>query len=661
MTDFETAQQRATELRNLLNYYNEKYYVEDAPVVEDYEYDKLMRELSGIENSYPELLTPDSPTHRVGGRADGQFTPVRHTVPMESLQDAFSFEELMDFDKRVCEAGVTPEYVVEPKIDGLSVSLEYENGVFVRGSTRGDGETGEDITANLRTVRTIPLKLKKAVEFLEVRGEVFMSRESFFKVTAQQELNGETPFKNPRNAAAGSLRQKDPSVTAKRRLDIYIFNVQQIRGAELTSHKQALDYLKESGFNVIPFYNSYSSIQQATEEVKRIGDIRGTLAFDIDGAVIKVNDFSQREALGRTAKFPKWAVAFKYPPETQQTTLEDIEITVGRTGVLTPTAVLTPVFIAGSTVARAILHNQDFISEKDIRIGDTVLIQKAGDIIPAVVSVLSHAQDSVPYRMPEICPSCGAAVERESGEAAIRCNNPDCPAQLLRVLIHYCSRDAMDIEGMGPAVLEQLIANGSLKTVADIYELKKENLEKMERMGEKSAQNLISAIERSKSNDLSRLLFGLGIRHVGQKAGKLLAQHFGSMDALLNADVQEIAAIEGFGEIMAESAATFFAKPETIGLIERLRGEGVNMTAESAHGGDNRFAGLTFVLTGTLPTYSRKEASEVIEKLGGKVSSGVSKKTSYVLAGEEAGGKLEKANKLGVKVIDETEFNNMIS
>ncbi len=659
MTDFEQAVQRAETLRERLHYYNEKYYMEDAPVVEDYEYDMLMRELKGIEEKYPELLTADSPTHRVGGKADGQFTPVAHTVPMESLQDAFSHEELLEFDRRVRESGVEPDYVVEPKIDGLSVSLEYENGIFIRGSTRGDGETGEDVTANLRTVRTIPLRLKKEIPFIEVRGEVFMSRESFLKVTAQQELNEEKTFKNPRNAAAGSLRQKDPAITAKRALDIYVFNIQQIQGEELTAHKQSLDYLKELGFHVIPFYRSCSSIGEAVKEVERIGEIRGTLSFDIDGAVIKVNDFAQREVLGRTSKFPKWAIAYKYPPETKETLVEDISVNVGRTGVLTPTAVLSPVPIAGSTVGRATLHNQDFIAEKDIRIGDTVVIRKAGDIIPEVVSVVRHGENSVPYSMPSKCPSCGAQVERVPEEAAIRCNNPDCPAQLLRVLIHYCSRDAMDIEGMGPAVLEQLVKNGMVKTVADIYSLKAEQLEKMERLGEKSAQNLIEAVNRSKENDLSRLLFAIGIRHVGQKAGKLLAQHFGSMDALMKAQQEEISAIEGFGGIMAESTAAFLARPETKHLIEALKAAGVNMLSHSEVQ-DLRFAGKTFVLTGTLPTYSRKEASEIIERFGGKVSSSVSKKTAYVLAGEEAGSKLDKAQALGISVITEAEFIKML-
>lgn len=659
MTDFEQAAQRAGELRERLHYYNQKYYLEDAPVVDDYEYDMLMRELKNIEETYPELLTADSPTHRVGGKADGQFTPVTHTVPMESLQDAFSHTELLEFDRRVRESGVTPDYVVEPKIDGLSVSLEYENGVFVRGSTRGDGETGEDVTANLRAVRTIPLRLKKEIPFIEVRGEVFMSRESFLKVTAQQELNEEKTFKNPRNAAAGSLRQKDPAVTAKRALDIYVFNIQQVQGEEITSHKQSLDYLKELGFHVIPFYHSYETIEQAIAEVQRIGEIRGTLSFDIDGAVIKVDDFAQREVLGRTSKFPKWAVAYKYPPETKETVVEDIDINVGRTGVLTPTAVLSPILIAGSTVSRATLHNQDFIAEKDIRIGDTVIIRKAGDIIPEVVSVVQHGQDSVPYSMPSNCPSCGAAVEREPDEAAVRCNNPDCPAQLLRVLIHYCSRDAMDIEGMGPAVLEQLVKNGLVKTVADIYSLTTDHLKKMERLGEKSARNLIDAVNRSKKNDLSRLLFALGIRHVGQKAGKLLAQRFGFMDALLNAQQEEISAIEGFGGIMAESTAAFLSKPETKHLIQALKAAGVNMTSQSEVQ-DLRFAAKTFVLTGTLPTYTRKEASELVERFGGKVSSSVSKKTSYVLAGEEAGSKLEKAQSLGVPVITEAEFIKML-
>lgn len=659
MNDFEIKSERAKQLRETLNYYNDCYYIQDAPVVEDFEYDMLMRELKGIETEYPELLTNDSPTHRVGGRADGQFEPVTHAVVMESLQDAFSKGEIFDFDKRVRDAGVSPMYTVEPKIDGLSVSLEYENGIFVRGSTRGDGVTGEDVTANLRTVRTIPLKLKEAVPFVEVRGEVFMSKESFLQVTARQELNGEKTFKNPRNAAAGSLRQKDPSVTAKRSLDIFIFNIQQIRGKELSSHEQSLKYLKELGFNTVPSYPVFSNIEEAFEQVEKIGLQRGELSFDIDGAVIKVDDFAQREALGRTAKFPKWAVAYKYPPETKQTKLIDIEINVGRTGVLTPTAVLEPVFIAGSTVSRATLHNQDFIAEKDIRIGDTVTIRKAGDIIPEVVSAGGHLPDSEPYMMPQTCPSCGSQTQREPGEAAVRCCNPDCPAQLLRILIHYCSRDAMDIEGMGPAVLEQLVKNGMLETIADIYRLQAQELEKIERLGSKSAQNLIQAVEHSKENDLGRLIFALGIRHIGQKAGKLLAQHFGSMQALLGACAQDIAAIEGFGEIMAESVAEFFAKPESRKLIEALKNAGVNMNSESK-AVDNKFAGLTFVLTGTLPTYTRKEAGELIERFGGKVSSSVSKKTSFVLAGEEAGSKLDKANGLGVRVINEREFEEML-
>lgn len=659
MTDKEQSAKHAQELRDKLNYYSRKYYVDDDPEIEDYEYDMLQRELKAIEDKYPDLVTPDSPTVRVGGSAENLFSKVEHRVRMESLQDAFSFAEIEEFDRRVRETERDVHYVVEPKIDGLSVSLEYTNGVLTRGSTRGDGDVGEDVTANLRTVRSIPLKIKTPLPFLEVRGEVYMPKSVFASLVTRQELDGEKPFKNPRNAAAGSLRQKDSKVTAGRGLDIFVFNVQQIEGAELSSHKQSLDFLREQGFHTIPFYTRFDNITDVISELKRIGEIRSGLEYDIDGAVIKVDDFAQRERLGSTSKFPKWAVAFKYPPEEKTTKLVDIEIGVGRTGVLTPTAVFEPVLLAGSTVSRATLHNQDFITEKDIRIGDEVAIRKAGDIIPEVVRVVSHAENSVPYILPSICPSCSAPVIREEGEAAVRCVNPECPAQLLRNVIHFCSRDAMDIEGLGDALVEKFISENLISNVADIYDITAGEIMMLEGHQEKSANNLIEAIERSKQNDLSRLLFALGIRHIGQKAAKLLSEHFGDIDSIIAASEEEIAEIDGFGGIMAKSAAEFFSMTQTADLIERLKAAGVNMKLLKEKSDDQRFAGLTFVLTGTLPTLSRKEATEIIENLGGKASSSVSKKTSYVVAGEEAGSKLQKATDLGIPVITQDDLLKM--
>ena len=659
MTDKEQSAKRAQELRDKLNYYRRKYYVDDDPEIEDYEYDMLQRELKAIEDKYPDLVTPDSPTVRVGGSAENLFSKVEHRVRMESLQDAFSFAEIEEFDRRVRETERDVHYVVEPKIDGLSVSLEYTNGVLTRGSTRGDGDVGEDVTANLRTVRSIPLKIKTPLPFLEVRGEVYMPKSVFASLVTRQELDGEKPFKNPRNAAAGSLRQKDSKVTAGRGLDIFVFNVQQIEGAELSSHKQSLDFLREQGFHTIPFYTRFDNITDVISELKRIGEIRSGLEYDIDGAVIKVDDFAQRERLGSTSKFPKWAVAFKYPPEEKTTKLVDIEIGVGRTGVLTPTAVFEPVLLAGSTVSRATLHNQDFITEKDIRIGDEVAVRKAGDIIPEVVRVVSHAENSVPYILPSICPSCSAPVIREEGEAAVRCVNPECPAQLLRNVIHFCSRDAMDIEGLGDALVEKFISENLISNVADIYDITAGEIMMLEGHQEKSAKNLVEAIERSKQNDLSRLLFALGIRHIGQKAAKLLSEHFGDIDSIIAASEEEIAEIDGFGGIMAKSAAEFFSMTQTADLIERLKAAGVNMKSLKEKSDDQRFAGLTFVLTGTLPTLSRKEATEIIENLGGKASSSVSKKTSYVVAGEEAGSKLQKATDLGIPVITQDDLLKM--
>ena len=659
MSDFEQKKQRAEQLRRELNHHIYRYYVENENDIEDYEYDMLMRELDSIEKEYPELLAPDSPTHRVGGQADGQFEKVVHTVRMESLQDAFSHGEVEDFDRRVHESFSDVTYVVEPKIDGLSVSLEYTNGVFTRGSTRGDGIEGEDITANLRTVKSIPLRLKTDLPFIEVRGEVYMPREVFFEIVEKQELNGEKPFKNPRNAAAGSLRQKNPKITAERKLDIFVFNIQQIDGAEITGHYQSLEYLKELGFKTVPFFRKFNNIKDALGEIERIGDIRYTLPFDIDGAVVKVDSFAQRETIGSTAKFPRWAIAYKYPPEEKETTLVDIEINVGRTGVLTPTAVFEPVLVAGSTVSRATLHNEDFIKEKGIRIGDTVIIRKAGDIIPEVLSVVKHCDNSRDYEMPKFCPSCGSRVFREEGEAAIRCDNPDCPAQLLRVLIHFCSRDAMDIEGLGDAVLETFLKVGLIGKISDIYQLDYEKIASLDGMGQKSADNLKKAVEKSKENDLSKLLFAFGIRHIGQKASKLLSDHFLTLDNIISATKEEILNIDGFGEIMADSVVEFFSLEQTKHMIDELKNAGLNMESQREIK-DNRFEGMTFVLTGTLTNFTRNEAQEIIESYGGKAASSVSKKTTYVLAGEAAGSKLQKATDLGVTIINEEQFAEMI-
>lgn len=656
--DFDKAAQRAEQLRRELNHHIYRYYVENENDIEDYEYDMLMRELASIEEEYPQLLTSDSPTHRVGGSADNMFESVSHPVKMESLQDAFSEGEILDFDTRVKGSVGTAQYVVEPKIDGLSVSLEYVNGVFTRGSTRGDGVTGEDITANLRTVRSIPLRLQEELPFIEVRGEVYMPRQVFLDIVREQELNEEKPFKNPRNAAAGSLRQKDPKITAKRRLDIFVFNIQRIEGKVLSGHKESLDYLKTLGFKTIPFYHRYDTIDESLGEIRRIGEIRYTLPFDIDGAVIKVDDFAEREALGSTSKFPKWAIAFKYPPEEKETKLLDIEINVGRTGVLTPTAVFEPVLLAGTTVSRATLHNEDFIHEKNISIGDTVIIRKAGDIIPEVLSVAKHNEGAPLYEIPKCCPSCGSPVTREEGEAAVRCSNPDCPAQLLRMLIHFCGRDAMDIEGLGEALLEVLVNEDLLHNAAEIYTLDYEKIAALERMGEKSAENLKNAVERSKENDLSRLVFALGIRHIGQKAAALLSQRFETMDGIMAATQEEILEIDGFGEIMANAVVQFFALEQSRKLIADLRTAGVNMRSQKETV-DDRFAGKTFVLTGTLPTMKRSEASAIIESFQGKTASSVSKKTDYVLAGEDAGSKLRKAQELNIPILSEAEFLEM--
>lgn len=655
--DFD-AKARIDELTEKLKYYSQKYYMEAISEITDYEYDMLQRELKSLEIEYPEYAHLDSPTVNVGGSVEMRlFTPVEHSVKMESLQDAFSFEELRAFDNRITELA-KPIYSVEPKIDGLSVSLEYENGKFVRGSTRGDGLVGEDVTANLLTVEDIP----KEISFkglLEVRGEVYMSHKRFLELVERQENEGLAPAKNPRNAAAGSLRQKNPKITAQRKLSTFIFNIQRIEGKEISSHIDSLDFLRELGFSVLPFYYRVNGIESAIDKVSLIGEKRGELPFDIDGAVIKLDNLTERDIFGSTAKFPKWAVAYKYPPEEKETKLLSIEINVGRTGALTPTACFEPVSLAGTTVSRAVLHNEDFIAEKDIRIGDKIIVRKAGDIIPEVIGVSEHCRNSSVFEMPKNCPSCGALVTREEGEAVIRCTNAECPAQLARHLIHFASRDAMDIEGLGPAVVSLLLDKELIHHPYDLYTLNVSDLASLERMGDKSAQNLISAIENSKDNDLYRLIFGLGIRHIGAKAAKLVADKMQNMDAILNATAEDFMSIDGFGEIMAKSLAEFLALPESRELIGKFKDLGLNMQSKTLIT-DTRFEGMTFVLTGTLPTYKRSEAAAIIEGFGGKTASSVSKKTTYVLAGEETGSKLDKANALGVAVIDEAEFNEMI-
>jgi len=650
------AKKRIEELSDLLKYHNIKYYIEDSPEIEDFEYDALLRELENLENEFPQFKKEDSPTQNVGGAALRLFTPVEHTVKMESLQDVFSFEELRGFAEKI-DLSKT-KFSVEPKIDGLSVSLEYKDGLFFRGSTRGDGVTGEDVTANLLQIKDIP----KSIDFkgeLEVRGEVYMPQESFIKLRERQELLGEAPAKNPRNAAAGSLRQKNPKVTAERELSIFVFNVQRITDKEFSSHIETLDFLKNLGFNVLPTYKSCDTVDEVIAEIERIGNSRGNLPYDIDGAVVKADNLAYRQEMGSTSKFPKWAAAFKYPPEEKQTVLKEIEIAVGRTGALTPTAIFEPITLAGTTVSRATLHNEDFITSKQIGIGDTIIVRKAGDIIPEVLAVAEHCENSEVFTMPLICPSCGSPVFREEGEAVIRCTNADCPAQALRHLIHFTSRDAMDIEGLGPAVLEQLSNAGLIHNIVDLYELDYDEVAKLERTGEKTVANLKNAIETSKENDLSRLIFAFGIRHIGAKAAKLISEHFGDIDAVINAKKSDFESIEGFGSIMAASAEEFFSLGETKAMIERLKELGVN-TKSLKEVKDNRFKGKTFVLTGTLPTMNRSEASAIIESFGGKTSSSVSKKTDYVLAGEEAGSKLDKANKLGILVISEEEFKEMI-
>ena len=642
-------------LRRELTQAGYEYYVLDKPTMSDFDYDHKLRRLEELEAAHPETVTPDSPTQRVGGQPLDAFTQVRHQVPLESLQDVFDFQELEAFDQRV--KGVVPEaeYVVEPKVDGLSVALEYEDGLFVRGATRGDGQVGEDVTENLRTVRSIPLKISDAPPRLIVRGEVYMPKKVFHALNEERERRGEALFANPRNAAAGSLRQLDPKVAASRRLDIAVFNIQWPQ-EEFSTHLETLDYLRNKGFKVIPHY-SCAQVSQATERITEIGETRETFPFDIDGAVVKVNNLSQRAALGSTAKFPRWAAAYKYPPEVKPAQVVDIVIQVGRTGVLTPKAVLTPVRLAGTTVTNATLHNQDFISEKDIRIGDTVLVRKAGEIIPEVLSVVEdkRPEGTQPWFLPKTCPVCGAPVERDEDGAHTRCTGAECPAQLLRNLAHFASRDAMDIEGLGIAVVENLVNAQLVKTPGDLYFLNEEDVARLERMGKRSAKKLLAALEKSKEQDLSRLIYAFGIRQVGQKAGKILAARFQTLENLQNATLEELTAVDDIGEITAQSILDWMASPQSRHLIDRLREAGVNMTA-AEQGSDRRFEGMTFVLTGTLEKFTRDEASEMIEARGGKSSGSVSKKTTYVVAGEAAGSKLRKAQELGIPVLTEEEF-----
>ena len=652
----EEAKKRLYELYDVIEGHNYRYYVLDEPSIDDFEYDKLMQEVKRIEGEYPELVTNLSPTRRVGGYALTTFEKVTHTVQMGSLQDVFSEDELYAFDSRIRQ-DVSPVYAVEPKIDGLSVSLEYRDGIFVRGSTRGDGFIGEDITENLRTIRTIPLKLTENLPYIEVRGEVYMPRKSFADLVAEQEEKGEKIAKNPRNAAAGSLRQKDSSITAKRGLDIFIFNIQQIEGKTLSSHHESLDYLKKLGFKVVDD-RLYNIIEDAVQRIREIGTEKKDYSYDTDGAVIKVDDFSQRDILGSTSKVPKWAVAFKYPPEEKETKLLEIEVNVGRTGALTPVAIFEPIILAGTTVSRASLHNQDIISQLDVRLGDTIVVRKAGEIIPEVVRVARHEENSVPYILPDICPVCGHKAIKCDDEAAVRCVNPNCRAQILRSLIHFASRDAMNIDGLGEAIVELLVENKLIENAADLYKLKYEQLLTLPSFKEKSANNLISAIEKSKENEADRLLFALGIRGIGRRSAELLCKRFGDIDGVMNASFEDIVSIDSFGDVLAENVVNAFKDEEMISLVNRLKEYGVNTVYSNAVSGDT-FAGLTFVLTGTLPTMKREEAKELIEKLGGKCTGSVSKKTDYVVAGESAGSKLTKAEQLGIKVISEEELISM--
>ncbi|MBQ7015099.1 MAG: NAD-dependent DNA ligase LigA [Clostridia bacterium] len=654
--------EKIKELTSLLNYHSRKYYTEDSPEISDYEYDMLLRELVALEEELPEARQSDSPTHRVGGEVLKGFNQVTHSVPLESLQDAFSSDEVRAFDTRVKQIFPDAEYVVELKIDGLSVALEYENGIFVRGATRGDGTVGEDITANLKTVKSIPLSLPEdCPPHLIVRGEVYMPKKAFAKLNEAREENGESLFANPRNAAAGSLRQLDSKVTASRMLDIIVFNLQKVEGIEFSTHAETLNFIKRMGFPVSPYYTVFKNIDDVIVEIARLGEMRSSYAFDIDGAVVKVNSLTMRSALGSTAKAPKWAIAFKYPPEEKETLLEDIRINVGRTGVLTPLAILTPVLLSGSTVGKATLHNKAFIAEKDIRIGDTVKVVKAGDIIPEIVCVVKEKrpENAVVFKMPESCPVCGSKVVSDEDTPFVRCINSECPAQLSRRIIHFVSRDAMDIEGVGGQNIERFVSEGLISSASDLYKLDYAAISQMEGFGAVSAENLRNSVEKSKAANLDRVIYALGLRHVGQKTGQILAAKFGTMKALAEASEEALTAIDEIGPITAHYIRDFFANPHNITLISELEAAGVNMVYKSDKVSDI-FAGMTFVLTGTLESFTRDEASAIITKRGGKVSSSVSKKTTYVLAGSEAGSKLTKAQNLGVSIISEEDFLRMV-
>ena len=650
--------ERIKELTDLLNDANTKYYVLDAPEMPDFEYDRLLRELEELEAANPELALPDSPTRRVGGEALSQFEKVQHPVPLMSLQDVFSTEELQEFLDKMKEAFPSAEFSVEPKIDGLSVALEYEDGVFVRGATRGDGVTGEDVTENLKTIRSIPMTIPDAPHRLIVRGEVFMPKKVFETLNAEREEEGKPLFANPRNAAAGSLRQLDPKIAAKRKLDILIFNVQLIEGVEFATHEQSLQYLKDRKFKVVGA-KFYADAARVVKRIAEINDTREKFTFDIDGAVVKLNDLSQRELAGTTSKFPKWAAAYKYPPEIKETVVEDIVIQVGRTGVLTPKAVVRPVRLAGTTVTNATLHNQDFITALGLAIGDTVKIRKAGEIIPEILEVTKHENGAEIYQIPSVCPVCGAQVERDSDGAFLRCTGAACPAQLSRSLAHFVSRDAMDIDGMGKNIVAALIEKGFVKTPADLYYLTLEEMKQLWSKGDTQAKKLLSAIEASKGRDLSRLIFALGIRQVGAKAGKTLAAHFGSLDALMQASLEELTGVEDVGGITAQNILDWFAQPSAREMVERLRAAGVNFESQRVVS-DARFAGLTFVLTGALTKFTRDQATEQIELFGGKASGSVSKKTTYVVVGENAGSKERKARELGIPILSEDDFLAMI-
>ena len=656
------AQKEIIKLRREIEKYAKLYYVYDNPAISDYEYDQLMQQLKAMEAEHPELITPDSPTQRVGGVALSQFEPVVHQVPLESLTDVFSYDELFAFGDRMDSmiAG-SHDYSVEPKVDGLSMSLEYENGIFVRGATRGDGITGENVTENLRTVRSLPLRIENAPERLIVRGEVYMSKAVFEELNTQREINGEQLLANPRNAAAGSMRQLDPKVAASRKLDIIFFNMQFSSEHKYTTHTETLDAMRDMGFPVIP-YMHYDNIHDCVERIEWLGENRGELPYEMDGAVIKINSLAQREALGSTAKAPRWAVAFKYPPERKESCVRDIVIQVGRTGVLTPKVIVDPIRLAGTTVSAATLHNQDNIDRLDLRIGDTVVLQKAGEIIPEVLSVNKEKrpEGTVPFLMPSVCPECGSPVIRDEDGAALRCTSPECPAQRLRNIAHFASREAMDIEGLGISVCESLINSGLVNSAADLYYLEPQSVAGLDRMGKKSAENLISAIEKSKEAGLARLVCAFGIRQVGQKAAKVLAAHFADLDSLIAADEDMLTGIPDIGAITASFITEWFANPQSMHLVGRLRDAGVSFASKEERK-DNRFAGMTFVLTGTLQHYTRDEAAAIIESYGGKASSSVSKKTSFVLAGENAGSKLAKAEGLGIRIISEQEFDDMIS